>query len=144
MSALANDDIQWVIALAEREDLVELEVNVGDAGVLVRRGGPVGVQATAMVTTAPIEVADPCADGDLVPVVAPMAGAFYRSSAPDVPFFAEEGADVQEGETVALIEAMKLYNDVEAPCTGRVEKILVEDASRVAADQHLMLIRPLG
>ena len=143
MAALGNDDIQWVIALAEKEDLAELEVNVGDAGVLVRRGGP-PVAAAGIAPVAP-EATAPARDDDdgLVAVLAPMAGAFYRSSAPDVPSFAEEGADVQVGETVALIEAMKLYNDVEAPCSGRVEKILVEDASRVAADQQIMLLRPL-
>ena len=143
MSVVENDDIQWIISLLMSEDLAELEVNVGDQGITVRRD-----VATSALLSAPAGAAEqPVDEGEsegLVPVLAPMAGAFYRSSAPDVPFFVEVPDDVQEGETVALIEAMKLYNDVEAPCGGRIERILVEDASRVAADQQLMLIRPLA
>jgi acetyl-CoA carboxylase biotin carboxyl carrier protein len=142
MPPVDNDDIRWLITLTVDEGLTELEVNEGDVGVVVRREGPaVGVGPWQPAETPGETEIEP--EG-LVPVLAPMAGAFYRSSAPDVPAFAEEGDDVQEGETVALIEAMKLYNDVEAPCSGRVEKVFVDDGTRVAADQQLMMIRPVG
>jgi len=135
-----NDDIRWLIALAASEGLAELEVGGPDSSVLVRRhaapGPPVPHAAHPSVPAA-------CEVTDRVAVKAPMAGIFYRASAPDTPPFVEEGDEVQAGETVALIEAMKLFNDVETPCAGRVEKILAADGSRVAADQDLLFIRPL-
>jgi len=145
MSLVSRDDLEWLIALADSEGLAELEVSGPDWGVVVRRMTAAPAAAAHAVFHAPVP-AVPAARvrSDLVSVRAPMAGIFYRSSAPDSPAFVEEGDEVQQGETVALIEAMKLYNDVEAPCVGRIEKILAADASRVAADQDLMLIRPSG
>jgi acetyl-CoA carboxylase biotin carboxyl carrier protein len=142
MSAVSDDDIRWLISLLLSEGLAELEVNDGDRGITVRR--------VAALPVAPIQ-ADPAAtrspDGEpteLVPVTAPMAGVFYRSAAPDAPPFVEEGDEVQAGETVGLIEAMKLYNDIEAPCSGRVTSIAAADADRVAADEELMYIKPVA
>jgi acetyl-CoA carboxylase biotin carboxyl carrier protein len=143
MSPVTRDDIQWLIALAQSEGLAELEVSGSDWGVLVRRAraAPQGAACGAYYAPA-VPSAAARTRTDLVPIAAPMAGIFYRSSAPDSPPFVEEGDEVQQGETVALIEAMKLYNDVEAPCAGRIERILAADASRVAADQDLILIKP--
>jgi acetyl-CoA carboxylase biotin carboxyl carrier protein len=142
MGVVSNDDIRWLISLVLTEGLAELEVNEEDGGVLVRRypSPPAGSPATgaAAVSTIDDETAE------LVPVRAPMAGVFYRSSAPDSPPFVEEGDDVQTGETVGLIEAMKLYNDIEAPCSGRIISVAATDAGRVAADQELMYIKPFG
>jgi biotin carboxyl carrier protein len=143
MTLVSKDDILWLIALAEGEGLAELEVRGPDWGVLVRRVSAAPAATAHAVFHAPTPAATAAhVGGELVPIKAPMAGIFYRSSAPDSPPFVEEGDEVQQGETVALIEAMKLYSDVEAPCAGRVDRILAADASRVAADQDLMLIRP--
>jgi biotin carboxyl carrier protein len=142
MGAASNDDIRWLISLLHSEGLAELEVNEEGSGILVRRStSPGGVAAAAAPSAVPQIDDDTEA---LVPVVAPMAGVFYRSSAPDSPPFVEEGDDVQVGETVGLIEAMKLYNDIDAPCSGRVESIVAADAARIAADQELMYIKPFG
>lgn len=139
MAAVSSDDIQWLIALVLSEGLAELEVSDGDSGILVRRhASPVAEHAAAPAAA----VADD--SGELVAVRAPMAGVFYRSSAPDSPPFVEEGDEVQEGETVGLIEAMKLYNDIEAPCSGRIMSVAATDGDRVAADQELMRIKPFG
>jgi biotin carboxyl carrier protein len=141
---ISNEDIEWLVALAAREGLVEIEVSEGDASVLVgcaASAAPAGSVTTAR--EAPVEPAE-LLGGGLMPVRAPMPGGFYRAPAPDSPPFVDAGDDVQVGETVALIEAMKLYNDIPAPCSGRVEKILANDGDHVEADQELMLIRPLG
>jgi acetyl-CoA carboxylase biotin carboxyl carrier protein len=140
---ISNEDIEWLVALAAREGLVEIEVSEGDASVLV---GCAASAALAGPVTAAESAADPPEHlgGALIPVRAPMAGGFYRAPAPDSPPFVDAGDDVQTGETVALIEAMKLYNDIPAPCSGRVERILANDGDHVEADQELMLIRPLG
>ena len=144
MARIGNEDIQWLVALAAREDLVEIEVTEGESSVLVRTAAvsaPAG--AVTVVSARAAEIAER-PTSSLVPVRAPMSGVFYRGPAPDSPPFADVGDDVQVGETVALIEAMKLYNDIPAPCSGRVEQVLPADGDHVDADQELLWIRPAG
>jgi len=135
-----NEDIEWLVALAAREGLAEIAVTDGEASVLVRCPAAPATPAESAAPARPHETPGE----SLVPVTAPMAGAFYRAPAPDSPPFVDVGDEVQVGETIALIEAMKLYNDVTAPCSGRVEEILVADGDHVEADQELMLLRPLS
>ncbi len=142
MGRIANDDLQWLLALAAREGLVEIEVTEGDSSVLVRTASATVPVGPALAAPSAAPAGD--ALGSLAPVRAPMAGVFYRAPAPDSPPFADVGDDVQIGETVALIEAMKLYNDIAAPCSGRVERVLPADGDHVEADQELMWIRPAG
>jgi acetyl-CoA carboxylase biotin carboxyl carrier protein len=142
MEPVDNDDIEWLISLLLAEGLTELEVNEHDRGVLVRRAAAPRDEA-GPAPSPPLAQTDEDAHG-LVAVRAPMAGVFYRSSAPDSHPFVEDGDDVQVGETVGLVEAMKLYNDIEAPCSGRVRGIVAADAARVTADQELMYIKPFG
>jgi len=141
MGAVSSDDIQWLISLVLSEGLAELEVSEQDSGILVRRHASPAAGPAAGPTVAAAAGDD---TGELVPVRAPMAGVFYRSSAPDSPPFVEEGDEVQEGETVGLVEAMKLYNDIEAPCSGRIVSVAAADGDRVTADQELMQIKPFG
>ena len=141
MGAVSTDDIQWLISLVLSEGLAELEVSEQDSGILVRRYAW-RAAGDAAAPAADVAVGDDT--GELFPVRAPMAGVFYRSSAPDSPPFVEDGDEVQEGETVGLIEAMKLYNDIEAPCSGRVLSVAAADGDRVTADQDLMYIKPFG
>ena len=142
MGRIGSEDIRWLVALARREDLVEIEVTEGDASVLVRCAPP--AQAAPVHVHSHEPAPDECSTGTLTPVRAPMAGVFYRSPSPDSPPFADVGDDVQAGETIALIEAMKLYNDIPAPCSGRVERVLASDGDHVEADQELILLRPPG
>ena len=144
MGRISNDDIEWLVALAAREGLVEIEVTDGECSTLVRCAAPAGAPAPDVVAAALLAEPEPPLGQRTTAVRAPMGGVFYRSPAPDSPSFVEVGDDVQNGETVALIEAMKLYNDITAPCSGRVESILVSDGDHVDADQELMLIRPIG
>jgi acetyl-CoA carboxylase biotin carboxyl carrier protein len=77
-----------------------------------------------------------------ITIKSPMIGTFYRKSAPDKPNFVEVGDEVSPGKVVCIIEAMKLFNEIESEVKGRIVKILVEDASPVEYDQPLFLVDP--
>lgn len=79
---------------------------------------------------------------NLITIKSPMIGTFYRSSAPDKPVFVNVGDEVTEGKVVCIIEAMKLFNEIESEIKGRIVKVLVEDASPVEYDQPLFLVEP--
>ncbi|OQP55817.1 acetyl-CoA carboxylase, biotin carboxyl carrier protein [Niastella yeongjuensis] len=87
------------------------------------------------------KAADAVAD-NLITIKSPMIGTFYRSSAPGKPAFVEIGDDVTPGKAVCIIEAMKLFNEIESEVKGRIVKVLVEDASPVEYDQPLFLVEP--
>lgn len=77
-----------------------------------------------------------------ITIKSPMIGTFYKRSAPDKPAFVEIGDEVSVGKVVCIIEAMKLFNEIESEVNGRVVKILVDDASPVEYDQPLFLVEP--
>ena len=80
--------------------------------------------------------------GDLITIKSPIVGTFYRSAGPDKEQFVKVGDEVQVGTVLCIIEAMKLFNEIESEHSGRIVKILVEDASPVEYDQPLFLIEP--
>ena len=80
--------------------------------------------------------------GNFVTIKSPMIGTFYRSSSPDKPPFASVGDEVAPGKVVCIIEAMKLFNEIESEVSGKIIKVLVEDASPVEYDQPLFLVEP--
>jgi acetyl-CoA carboxylase biotin carboxyl carrier protein len=80
--------------------------------------------------------------GNLLTIKSPMIGTFYRRAAPDKPLFVEVGDEVSPGKVVCIIEAMKLFNEIESEVKGKIIKILVEDASPVEYDQPLFLVEP--
>jgi acetyl-CoA carboxylase biotin carboxyl carrier protein len=81
-------------------------------------------------------------DAGLVPVKSPMVGTFYRAPSPDAQPFAEVGQEIAKGSPVCIIEAMKMFNEIESDVSGKIEKILVQNASPVEFGQVLMLVRP--
>ena len=89
----------------------------------------------------PKQPAETSAD-NFVTIKSPMIGTFYRRSGPDKPAFAEVGDDVVPGKIVCIIEAMKLFNEIESEVSGKIVKVLVEDASPVEYDQPLFLVEP--
>ena len=99
---------------------------------------PVAQAAPAAPTTAP---AAPVAS-ILITIKSPMIGTFYRRASPDKPLMAEEGTEVSPGKVVCIIEAMKLFNEIESEVKGTIVKVLVEDASPVEYDQPLFLVEP--
>jgi acetyl-CoA carboxylase biotin carboxyl carrier protein len=79
---------------------------------------------------------------NLITIKSPMIGTFYRRSSPDKPLFAEVGTDIVPGTVICIIEAMKLFNEIESEIKGKVVKILVDDSSPVEYDQPLFLVEP--
>ena len=79
---------------------------------------------------------------NLITIKSPMIGTFYRRSSPDKPLFVEIGDEITPGKVVCIIEAMKLFNEIESEISGKVVKVLVEDASPVEYDQPLFLVEP--
>jgi acetyl-CoA carboxylase biotin carboxyl carrier protein len=80
--------------------------------------------------------------GNLITIKSPMIGTFYRRSSPDKPNLVEVGNEVSPGKVVCIIEAMKLFNEIESEVKGKIVKVLVEDASPVEYDQPLFLVEP--
>ncbi|WP_290791377.1 acetyl-CoA carboxylase biotin carboxyl carrier protein [Flavihumibacter sp. UBA7668] len=79
---------------------------------------------------------------NLITIKSPMIGTFYRRASPDKPLFVEVGDEITPGKVVCIIEAMKLFNEIESEIKGKVVKVLVEDASPVEYDQPLFLVEP--
>lgn len=94
----------------------------------------------ASAAVAPV-VSAPKAD-NLITIKSPMIGTFYRRSAPDKPLLAEVGTEVTPGKVVCIIEAMKLFNEIECEIKGKIVKVLVDDQSPVEYDQPLFLVEP--
>jgi len=149
------DQIRAVIQIAnESEDIAELEVESPTLKVSVKKvAGAVRATATSnpgpantMQVTIPAPLPQPgpgaaAAPADhLVPITAPMVGTFYRATNPDAPPFVTEGDAIEPGQTVCIIEAMKLFNEIQSEVRGRVVRILVENAAPVEFGQPLFLV----
>ncbi|WP_367211092.1 acetyl-CoA carboxylase biotin carboxyl carrier protein [Sphingobacterium sp. R2] len=96
---------------------------------------------------APAPVASPAAqatnaDANLITIKSPMIGTFYRSAGPGKPSFINVGDDINTGSVLCIVEAMKLFNEIESEVSGKIVKILVEDAQPVEFDQPLFLVEP--
>lgn len=88
------------------------------------------------------EAAPAADDSKYITIKSPMIGTFYRSSSPDKPPFVNVGDEIKKGKTICIIEAMKLFNEIESEVTGKIVKVLVEDATPVEYDQPLFLVEP--
>lgn len=91
---------------------------------------------------APAQPAAEAQSSNLVEVRSPMIGTFYRSPSPDKPAFINVGDEIKEGDVICIVEAMKLFNEIESEISGKVVKVLVDDASPVEYDQPLFLVDP--
>ena len=131
------------------------EVQIVQAGVPAQMVQPVAQVATPAPAPAPAGAPEsapaPAAEsaeedavegGDYDEVKSPMIGTFYRSSTPDKPPFVSVGDDVKKGDVLCIIEAMKLFNEIESEVSGKVIKVLVDDSTPVEYDQPLFLIEP--
>lgn len=98
--------------------------------------------APAPVTSAAQESDESGEPSSYIEIKSPMVGTFYRSPSPDKPAFIQVGDAVTKGKVVCIIEAMKLFNEIESEVSGKIVKVLVEDASPVEYDQPLFLVEP--
>jgi len=163
-------EIQELIKLVGKSNLTEFKMKNGDFEVAIRTkkygrykeklvtaqpsiipmtASPVANVAPAPVaaTSAPSQTAD-TASGDTedtsqyLEIKSPMVGTFYRSPSPDKPIYVKVGDDIDVGTVVCIVEAMKLFNEIESEVKGKIVKVLVEDASPVEYDQVLYLVDP--
>jgi oxaloacetate decarboxylase alpha subunit len=143
-------EIRRLIRLVQSTGIGELELSAGDRTVRISAYGsglpaPVTlpVHATsALAATGPAPVNAAPAAESLVAITSPMVGTFYRAPAPDADSYVDVGGMVEIGQTVCIIEAMKLMNEIESEVKGRIVKILVENAQPVEFGQKLFLVEP--
>lgn len=147
--------IRHLIALMSKHDLAEIDLREGDLRIRLRRG-PQGVVATpvaaapapatpapAVVMTAPAAPADKPSK-PLIEIKSPTPGTFYAASSPDAPPFVRAGSRVTPTTVVCIIEAMKIFNEIPAECSGVVTDILVENQQAVEYGQVLFRVDPAG
>lgn len=156
--------IQELIKAINKSNISELKIEEGDFKITIKQQATVSetqfvaLQAPAMTTMPPVQAAPPQAaiqaaapaattpapaaapSGNTIIIKSPMIGTFYRSSAPDKPPYISVGDDINPGDVICIIEAMKLFNEIESEFSGRVVRVLAEDASPVEYDQPLFEI----
>lgn len=165
-------EIQDLIRLVGKSNLTEFKMKDKDFELSIRtkkynKGGnklvsaapvmsmaPTAAPAAAPVANASSATPPPAAaaakeeggsnEADLIAVKSPIVGTFYRSSDPEKPPFTKVGDSIEVGTVVCIVEAMKLFNEIESEISGKIVKVLVEDASPVEYDQPLFLVDPKG
>lgn len=169
--SLSFNELQGLVAALHESDIAELTLKNADFELTLRKpsalqpdvvmnaapaAAPVAIPVSAAMPTAaalaqpPAQQAaaagsaptPPAVDPSLVEITSPMVGTFYSSPAPDEPPFVANGDRIQSGQTVCIIEAMKLMNEIEAEVSGEIVDILVENAEPVEFGQPLMRVRP--
>lgn len=156
------NEIQDLIKFVAKSGVSEVEIEQKDfkicikaekakaeQQIIVQAAAPAPVAAApapvaaAPVATTPTEAAAPANDdAKYITVKSPMIGTFYRSAGPDKEPFVSVGNSVGKGDTICIIEAMKLFNEIESEVSGKIVKVLVDDASPVEYDQPLFLVDP--
>lgn len=144
--------IKKLIELVEESGINELEISEGEESVRISRGGSV-VQSAPIMQAAPVaapiaaaapaaaptvEAAAPALTGHIVR--SPMVGTFYSSASPDAPAFVEVGQHVNAGDTLCILEAMKMMNQIEADKSGVIKEILANNEDAIEFDQPLFII----
>lgn len=150
-------EIQNLIKFVAKSGASEVKLEMNDIKITIKTGSEEAVayaQAPVMMHQAPAPpVAAPVAAAPAAPVAAvennnyitvksPIIGTFYRKPSPDKPLFCEVGDTIKVGDTLCIIEAMKLFNEIESEVSGTIVKILVDDSSPVEFDQPLFLVDP--
>ncbi|MBL7981844.1 MAG: acetyl-CoA carboxylase biotin carboxyl carrier protein [Flavobacteriales bacterium] len=155
--------IQDLIKFVAKSGVSEVEIEQKDFKITIKTpagkkevqviAAPVAAPApAALPAAAPAPVAAPAppaapasapaADSKYITIKAPMIGTFYRAAGPGKPVFVNVGDEVKPGKTICIIEAMKLFNEIESEVSGKIVKVLVDDAKPVEYDQPLFLVDP--
>ncbi|WP_420551727.1 acetyl-CoA carboxylase biotin carboxyl carrier protein [Tenacibaculum aiptasiae] len=158
-------EIQSLIKFVAKSGASEVKLEMENIKITIKTGSETPettiIQAAPQIAAAPQMVAQapvaqpatpaaapandaPAAEDDskYITIKSPIIGTFYRKPSPDKPNFAEVGTEVKVGDTVCIIEAMKLFNEIESEVSGKIVKILVDDSSPVEFDQPLFLVDP--
>jgi acetyl-CoA carboxylase biotin carboxyl carrier protein len=145
------NQVRELLAILNQTDVEELSLKSSDFELTIRKGNPsVSDQtpAPSLAPAAPIAAVStpaaspvPVADKSWVEVTSPMVGTFYRSPAPDEPSFVDIGDTIRKGQTICIIEAMKLMNELEAEVSGEIMEILVENGKPIEFGQPLMRVK---
>jgi acetyl-CoA carboxylase biotin carboxyl carrier protein len=161
------NEIQDLIKFVAKSGVSEVELQDKDFKIIIKTGNgkkgetvmvqaPVITAPVAQVVQQPVAQTNPVSEtkapvtkagggGDeskYVTIKSPMIGTFYRQSGPDKPLFVNVGDELKPGKVICIIEAMKLFNEIESEISGRIVKILVDDATPVEYDQPLFLVEP--
>jgi acetyl-CoA carboxylase biotin carboxyl carrier protein len=130
------------VTVKQKEDHVTQVVSSAPVYSAPQMAAPAGnVSSSATAASSEPKESAPVA-GNLITIKSPMIGTFYRRASPDKPLFAEVGTEITPGKVVCIIEAMKLFNEIESEVKGKIVKVLVEDSSPVEYDQPLFLVEP--
>lgn len=155
-STMKAKEIQELIDYISNSGLAEVKIKTEEFELSIKKyaEGPQVIHAPmampAPVAAAPAPIAAPApsapapAPSNLVEIKSPMIGTFYLTPNPASPAFVSEGASIKAGQTVCIIEAMKLFNEIESEISGKIVKILVSNSSPVEYDQPLFLVDPAG
>ena len=156
-------EIQNLIKFVAKSGASEVRLEMEDVKITIKTGAsktettivqanpmPVAMQPTqtadtsavSATTSSPVAEVKANENAHYITIKSPIIGTFYRKPSPDKPNFAEVGTEVNVGDTVCVIEAMKLFNEIESEISGKIVKILVDDASPVEFDQPLFLVDP--
>lgn len=158
-------EIQSLIRFVAKSGASEVKLETPDLKITIRTGAPSGTTETTVVQQIPVAappVSVPAAvppapeavatdtaaaetseeDSKYITIKSPIIGTFYRRPSPDKPPFVEVGDVIAQGDVLCVIEAMKLFNDIESEVSGKIIKVLIEDSSPVEFDQPLFLIDP--
>lgn len=127
-------------AKAKQEVIQVQAAPVMAAAPVAAAPAPVAAPAPAAAPAAPAAPAAEALGANVVEIKSPMIGTFYRSSSPDKPAFVEVGTVIKPGDKVCIVEAMKLFNEIESEVSGKIVKILVNDSSPIEFDQPLFLV----
>ncbi len=144
------DEIRALIRLATESDIIELDVDAPHLKVRIKKaarsaaGKPLLEVSHVDGRRGDPESREAELESGLVSIVAPMVGTFYRAAKPDAPPFVKEGDQVHAGETVCVLEAMKLFNEITSEVTGRIARVLVENGAPVEYGQPLFLVDSSG
>ncbi|MET3880881.1 MULTISPECIES: acetyl-CoA carboxylase biotin carboxyl carrier protein [Chitinophaga] len=143
ISELSIEQDKFKITIKQKDNEVQQVIAVPAPVAPVQAVAAVA-PAAAPSTAAPVAAAPaaPAKADNLVTIKSPMIGTFYRSAGPDKAPFVNVGDEVAPGKVVCIIEAMKLFNEIESEVSGKIVKVLVDDASPVEYDQPLFLVEP--
>ena len=149
--------IQELVKLINKSNIGELIIEENDLKITIKQKkeavqnvmmspvtqiSPPIQQPVTKIESSKAEIPEPSKEENLVTIKSPMIGTFYRQAGPGKPIFVNVGDEIEQGTVVCIIEAMKLFNEIESEVKGKIVKVLVEDASPVEFDQPLFLVEP--